>query len=284
MLSITEFKQSVRSFSLCEPLDYIIYRPIAYILVKLTYFLPLTPNSISVVGLICSLYAGYSISLGTPEGFFTGGIFTFLFCTVDCADGMLARMKKNGSPLGEVVDMLVDALSSIAIFTGLFIALKNIGGDFPPLIAYLSALFLLVHVVIYNYYKKQLGFYLAGRPSGRVDEIKKYRDYKKRLRTEGGQYFSRFLVSSLLLFFRFQKSEKENCLIYNVNNYVINGKKMLPVWGVISGSSHLSILLLSLLLNQIGFYFLFALIFANAWMLFSVALQKFYNTKTKAAV
>ncbi len=74
-----------------EGLDLILYRPLAFGLVKAVQPTPITPNQITFASLIMGLASGYCYWQGTPQYLLWGAILLFLTNLFDCADGMLAR-------------------------------------------------------------------------------------------------------------------------------------------------------------------------------------------------
>ncbi len=283
IFSMKDYKKNTKEFSLEEPFDFIFYRPLAYLLVKLTYKLPLSPDMFSLFALCSSFTGGYFISRGTVEGFLYGGLAILIFGIFDCCDGMLSRMKKNGSTYGNLVDMFVDFLSSIAFYTGTFLGLKksliNVETNFYYMV-WPAAIFLLIHVGIYNFYKKQFLFYRDGNPDGRKREIDYYKRELEKLKKEKTQYFNQVLLL-LFLTFTSQQAREDKKVEYHKEYYAVYNKKILPFWGIISGSTHLSILGLSLIFNAIDIYIYFSLIFANLWLLFTYMIQIGVNNKLK---
>jgi hypothetical protein len=276
-----DYKKNTKDFSLEEPFDFFFYRPLAYLLVKLTYKLPLTPNMFSLAALCFALIAGYSLSKGTQEGFIQGGLCIIIFGILDCCDGMLARMKKNGSMYGDLIDMFVDLLASINFYTGTFLGLRIIYSDSNfPFMVWPCAFLLLVHVGIYSFYKKQLLFYQSGNPNGRKREIDKYKREYEKLKKENKEIFNRFL---LFLFLKFsdKQADESKRVEYHHNDYVQYNKKILPFWGIISGSTHLSILAISLIINELEVYIYFAFFLANMWVFMTYMIQNGVNNKLK---
>ena len=270
-----EYRKSVRYFWREEPCDYLVYRPLAFLVVRATYSLPLVPNHFSILALVTALFSGLCLAGGTSVGFVCGGIGIILFGVWDCCDGMLARMKGNGDRYGQFVDMFVDVLSSICFYGGLCWGLTSAGVLYPWL-ALLSGIAICVHAGIYNFYKKQFFFYESHRPRGRIEEIEDLEKDLERLREEQGTVFKRFLVRSFLLFVGVQgKSDKSP--LYDVKDYVNSNKLTLCLWGFIAGSSHLFILSLSLILSRVEVYFGFALIFSNLWLLWALFVQRCVN-------
>ncbi len=272
MFSLAEYKRSIRPFYLEEPMDYCFFRPIAYIIVKLTWNLPLKPDHFSICSLIVSILSAYFLSTGTPNGFLLGGLGMLAFGVWDCCDGMLARLKNNGSKYGEFIDMFVDLISSAAAYIGLSIGLYNSTTlSLPPYLAIFSALCLLLHLSRYQHYKKQYLFYLKGDPEGRAQEVDKY---KQEYENHSKGIFEKILLRMFLVYNRIQPKPRKDM---ETEKYLKYNKITLPLWGVISGASHLFVLFCTLVFQRIDLYFMYALIFGNIWFVIILSLQTQIN-------
>ena len=278
---ISEYKKNIRCFSQEEPFDFFFYRPIAFLVVKGTYKLPLTPNHFSILALLTALFSGICLATGTSTGLVCGGIGVFLFGVWDCCDGMLARMKGNGDQYGQFIDMLVDVLSAISIYGGLYWGLKSVGNLYPWFVM-LSIVAICIHAGVYNFYKKQFFFYESGNPRGRVEEMENLEKDLARLREAKGTLFKRFLIQSFLLFAGVQKNSK-GVPRYDVKDYIKSNRLTLCLWSFIAGSSHLTLLSLSLILSRVEVYFGFSLIFSNLWLLWAWFVQGCVNRSTRKA-
>jgi phosphatidylglycerophosphate synthase len=119
-MSITEeYKNSLKLAEAEEILDLIFYRPIAFVIVKLVYRTPITPNQMTYGALVAGLISAFEFAQGTARGFAFGALWYAIANVLDCGDGMLARLQRSGTPLGRIVDGIVDWVSSVAIFFGL---------------------------------------------------------------------------------------------------------------------------------------------------------------------
>lgn len=234
----SHYKQNTKPLNMEEPFDFFLYRPIAYVVVRLTYFLPLTPNSISGLAFLMALMSAKNLLHFGQNGYFAAGVYLFAFSVLDCCDGMLARMKKNGHPYGEFIDMIVDVLSTIAIFLCLFISLENQIWD--KLLLVLSFISLFIHVSVYNFVKEQIS----------------QRAHNRKWNKTG--LFSNILETVHSTFYRLQlllenKLDRSNSLLS---------------YGFLAGSTHLSILTIALLCNALSLYYFYAIICANLSLLF----------------
>jgi len=278
---ISEYKKNTRPFSMEEPFDFLIYRPLAFVVVMLTKALPLNPNHYSLMALLSAIYAGVQFSHGDIAGLWHGGIGVFLFSVFDCCDGMIARLKKNGSELGEIIDMFVDLVSNIFFYVGLYLGLtKNLIPNQYPWLVFISALSILLNATIYNFFKKQYLAYYNNRPNWKSDEAIKYHEIYDRLKGSPRNYFWCFLIRLSFGFSAAQKNEDE-IIKYNGREYISKNKKLLPMWAISSGSSHLTFLSLFTIFANIDYFYFVTIAFFGLWPIFMLVLQKIVNSKVE---
>jgi len=75
-----------------------------------------SPNTLTVWGLLLSIAAGYFFSIGE---FGTGGWFVILAATCDIYDGQLARLRSIKLKSGAFLDSTLDRVGEVGIFYGL---------------------------------------------------------------------------------------------------------------------------------------------------------------------
>ena len=78
----------------------------------------ITPNQISLLGLIIALLAGFSFYTG-ESGYVGGIVLISLSGILDLLDGELARRRGEDSNKGDLIDHVFDRYSDIAIIGGL---------------------------------------------------------------------------------------------------------------------------------------------------------------------
>lgn len=113
------YRSTLKPLELEEPLDLVIYRPLAFAFVRAVRHLPVTPNQVSLASLAAGVIAGVCFWQGTPAGNLMGAACYFLCNVLDCADGQLARLRRAKSIAGYVLDGTIDTLSAIAVFVGI---------------------------------------------------------------------------------------------------------------------------------------------------------------------
>lgn len=116
---LREYQSTLKGVEVEEILDLVFFRPLAFLLVRLAALTPVTPNQVTVLAGMLGILAGAVYVLGSPTAFMVAAGLLVLFNVLDCADGMLARMKANGSRLGRILDGISDYIVSIAVYLGI---------------------------------------------------------------------------------------------------------------------------------------------------------------------
>tara|TARA_B100001750_G_scaffold243081_1_gene257622 strand:+ start:129 stop:737 length:609 start_codon:yes stop_codon:yes gene_type:complete len=95
----------------------------------------ISPNTITIIGFVFSLITMILISQGY---LLISGILIIISSIFDLLDGALARYTNNTTNFGKFIDAVIDRLSEIAIYVGLFIYFINDSNSL--LIIFLSAI------------------------------------------------------------------------------------------------------------------------------------------------
>ena len=128
---LQQYKASIKDISIEQPLHLYFFRSIAFVVVKLFYRFPLTPNQISFLSMIAGIAGGIFFFFGDSKSFLYGGLLCGFAYVLDCVDGMIARLKKTGTPYGRIIDGVGDYVNSVAVFTGFGIGLARSGYELP---------------------------------------------------------------------------------------------------------------------------------------------------------
>lgn len=110
-----------------------INRRLGRILAALAFRAGLTPNQVTLIS-ACFTFAGVvSIALLAPSAWAGAVIAALLILgyALDSADGQLARLRGGGSPAGEWLDHVVDAIKASAWHAAVTIAWLHYLGDWP---------------------------------------------------------------------------------------------------------------------------------------------------------
>lgn len=88
---------------------------------------PLTPNQITVLACLISLFGALCFFPGGYYGPVLGALCLQFSAVLDCCDGEVARVKCMESPLGDWLDIMCDTVGAIAIFLGVGVAVWQDG-------------------------------------------------------------------------------------------------------------------------------------------------------------
>lgn len=102
-----------------ETLDAVFFRPLAYLWVLAVKPTPITADQVTIASIVVGIVAGVLFGMGTQASLLWGAAAVFVFNVLDCADGMLARVRGQGSPFGYVLDGLAGYIGTTAIVLGL---------------------------------------------------------------------------------------------------------------------------------------------------------------------
>jgi hypothetical protein len=107
-----------------------IARPPAAIVVYLLRNTPFTPNQVTFLSAFVALGACAVMvaCLGWIPLVIAAALFEFSFI-LDCADGMLARLRKLASPLGHLLDFLMDELKAMLLYGAVSVRMWRETGD-----------------------------------------------------------------------------------------------------------------------------------------------------------
>src|SRR5688500_9749939 len=123
MTILSQYKSSLKRREAEELLDIWLYRPIAFAIARVLVHTTATPNQITAASIFSALLAGIALSGGDRRGMIVGAGFYALSNVLDCCDGMIARLKGNGTALGRMVDVFADCFSGTMVYIGLGIGL-----------------------------------------------------------------------------------------------------------------------------------------------------------------
>lgn len=111
-----------------EPLDTLVFRPLAALLVQRLAPTRVTPNQVSLAGALagigaaaCLVEGGLVSALGAP-------VLLLVSLVLDVTDGQLARLRSERTHAGWVMDILSDGLKGIAVFAAVAVALARAHG------------------------------------------------------------------------------------------------------------------------------------------------------------
>jgi phosphatidylglycerophosphate synthase len=99
---------SLKPLEVEEPIDIYVHRPLAYILARASFGLPVSPDAITLLSIVFGIASGISLVVTFPWHLQVAGALLFFSAVLDCADGQLARMRGTSSLFGRMLDGVAD--------------------------------------------------------------------------------------------------------------------------------------------------------------------------------
>lgn len=271
--TIRDFKVSLKHSIFDETLTLYILRPIAFIFVKLLYPTNVTPNQVSLISIIVGLFAGYFFSRGDYTSFIIAGSLYFICLVLDCVDGMIARLKKNGTAVGRIIDGFADYIVGVAVYIGLGIGFSKgiVNIDFWPystwLLLTISAISHIFHAMIVDYYRVEFMSHGLGKVTSVWEEKRIFTQEMERIKHMPGKWLDKILIAvylgySHLQIFRMKKTEK-----YDKEAYFEANKLMVLLWFWIGPTAHVFVLIISAILFRPIIFFIYTIGIANLYMI-----------------
>ncbi len=285
MTWFAEYKSSLKNVHAEEFLDVYFFRPIAFVIVKLLYSFPLTPNNYSFASSASGLTAAWFFY---HAQFRWGAFFFFLFAVLDCCDGMQARMKKNGSEFGRFIDGLVDYTSNIACYIALGYGVNKsipVMGSIPTVYLIIAAgASKAIHAIFYDHYLMEYMSYDRGDGGFVQREIEELRAKLAAAKKNPKESKLRlFMLWTYLGFSSLQAGNEGRSLKFESKKYIEKNYRAIQLWGLIGPAWHIVFLILAFLFDRPEWLFGYAIIFANAWLVIMLLYQqKIFNNLESA--
>lgn len=119
-------------------------RPPAAVVVYALRGTRITPNQLTFLSALVAAGACAMFALLPGHGWLIAAAAVFeLSFVLDCADGQLARLRRTASPLGHLLDFLMDELKAMLLFGCVTVRLWRDGGNAWILVVGLAGLFCL---------------------------------------------------------------------------------------------------------------------------------------------
>ena len=301
MTLFEQFKQSLKILEAEEVFDLIIYRPIAFLFVKVTYGTNLTPNQISVTAMLVGVLAGFSYGFGTAYAVTIGGLLYLSANILDCADGQIARLKKNGTKVGRIVDGFIDYVVSTAIFIGIAVGLTHQQSDslFQPygnifhlnpyvyiwLISLLAGISSAIQAFYFDFYRNKYLEIVYGKFYSLEDEIKEFEEEKERIIKEpqNAGFFDKYLINIYLKYTKLQlksQMKKKSHSEEKIDPGTYRSKNMLPlrILSFAGSTTHITMCIICSFFDRLEIFLLICFLPLNIIMLIIYLIQRgIYN-------
>ena len=266
-----EYFRSLKRPDVEEWADLFLFRPLAFLLVKAIYRTSLTPNQLSVFSMVLGVAAGILLGTGGTAAADVVVVLLFLSVVVDCADGQLARLKKNGTHMGRVVDGAIDYVVGAAMYLGLGFGFAS-ALDNPVrgwLLVAAAAASNIIHSVVFDYYRNRYLAYVHGVSSAQTDDRNAFRREYVELGRRGGQELRRKFIRLYLAYIAFQmKISRDPMTLGPVEPEIFRKTNRLAMrlWTFLGSSTQAVLLMIALLGGRLLLYYWAMIVVLNGMM------------------
>ncbi len=280
-----EYKKSIKHAIFDETLTLYILRPIAFIFVKLFYPTSITPNQVSLMTTITGILSAYFFSRGDVVSFVIAGSLYFLAMVLDCVDGMIARLKNNGTAVGRIIDGVSDYIVGTSVYLGMGIGFGKglINVKFLPFSYWwflaIAAISHIIHAMLVDYYRAEFMAHGLGKQKSTWEEKKKFTDELNKIKNQKNKLFEKILIIVYLGYSQLQLFKMDDQEVYDRETYYKYNKLLIRLWFWIGPTASAFIIMISAFLFRPIVFFVFTIGIANIYMIILWIIQVKTNKK-----
>ena len=176
-----QYKSSLKSMDTEETLDLMFYRPIGYMWAVLCAKVGITPNAITIASIFLGVAGGILFYFSEPQDLWLNYVGMFLLVwanSFDSADGQLARMTKQYSRLGRILDGLSGDFWFVAIYFAICFRVNETSEFFMQhwsgwiwILAILAGGCHAKQAAMADYYRQFHLYFLKGKEGSELDSV-----------------------------------------------------------------------------------------------------------------
>lgn len=171
-----EYASSLKSMDTEETFDLMFYRPIGFVWAKIARRLGVTPNAITIASIFLGIGAGVAFYFNNIWINILGVILLVWADSFDSADGQLARMTKQYSRLGRILDGLSGDIWFFAIYAAICLR-ENVTSDFFMahkwviwVMAAVTGVFHAIQASMADYYRQFHLYFVKGEDGSELEK------------------------------------------------------------------------------------------------------------------
>ena len=287
-----EYKKSLKMAEVEEVIDLILYRPLAFLLVISVYKTKIKPDHLTIAAIIMGLIGGLFYSLGSHSGCVLGALFYLLFNIFDCSDGQLARLKKNGTSVGRLLDGIADYIAAIAIYTGIAIGYSNKTGQpsIMLLLLSLAGISIIIQESLVDYFRTRFLDIVLKRKNTFTEGIAEYKNEYGIIKKQKGKWFEKAIIFIYLTYSRLQRTltariKRKKSFNPTSQDYFKKNRLIIRFWVFMGPSAKITTLILCSLFCRFDIFFWiviggFNILAASLWII-QFQLDKSFETLKK---
>lgn len=211
----SSYKDSLKSLDTEEHIDLAFYRPIGYAWACLAKKLGVTPNAITIASIFLGIGAGVAFYFNDILINVIGMLLLVWANSFDSADGQLARMTKQYSRIGRILDGVSGDLWFVSIYIAICLrenATSVVFSSYPWLIWVIAVVTGLCHAkqaAMADYYRQFHLYFLKGDGGSELDSSEQLAEKYATL-SWGKNFFSKLVLMFYLNYTRQQEATAPN--------------------------------------------------------------------------
>jgi hypothetical protein len=211
----------------------------------------------------------------------------FLFNVLDCSDGQLARLKRNGTLAGRIIDGIADYISGILVYVGIGMGFADHQENktlWWTLLS-LAALSNILHSMVTDNERNRFAKYAWRKSDHFGDDLEVYRNEFDRLKLERRYGFSMLVIYIYLKYMQVAikisspKKHPKAEVHYDPQEYYKANKRVIKLWTYLGPTTHITLLVVSTLFFRPEWFILIMIVPYNIYWLLVALIQKQTNRK-----
>jgi phosphatidylglycerophosphate synthase len=287
-----EYKKSLKMAEVEEVIDLILYRPLAFLLVISVYKTKIKPDHLTIAAIIMGLFGGLFYSAGSYSGCILGALFYLLFNIFDCSDGQLARLKRNGTSVGRLLDGIADYIAARAIYTGIAIGYSNKTGQPSIMLVLLSlaGISIIIQESLVDYFRTRFLDIVLKRKNTFTEGIAEYENEYEIIKKQKGKWFEKAIIFIYLAYSKLQRTltsriKRKKSFNPTSQDYFKKNRLIIRFWVFMGPSAKITTLILCSLFCRFDIFFWiviggFNILAASLWII-QFQLDKSFETLKK---
>jgi hypothetical protein len=268
-----EYRKSLKDIEVEELIDLYFYRILGYGFVKLVSWSRMTPNQVTYLGMI---FGVLSATFFVKSSLIAAALLLLLANVMDCADGQLARLKKNGTYLGGVIDGFFDYIVGGATIIGIGIFLCR---QHDPRLIIPFTLLTGLSRAFQNILVDQRRHFFVKSTSYDTDCFQGDQEaliqYQQKLQGTDVRLLDRLIIRSGFNYIAIQRFAIRMTHVTfadykTFNDYPDHRAFLLRCWSFLGSSTHITLAILAALMDHLEWYFWIAVMLGNLAVFFLV--------------
>jgi hypothetical protein len=193
---LAEYRSSLKLLEVEEIFDLVLYRPIAFVLVKGLARTTVTPNQVTLASMVFGLLGGITYAIGGARAYAAGAVLFFVYNVLDCSDGQLARLNHSGSPIGRILDGMADLVASVSAYVGIGLGFASLSPHPAAMwaLTLLAGLGTAMQAALLDYYRNRFLDVMLERPPVLEQGLDEFRTEYDRLKAANEKPLERAVI------------------------------------------------------------------------------------------